>query len=493
MRLIRSLFPMVPITLALLWGCPTDEGDDDTGEQPDDDDDATPDDDDSAVGDDDDDSAADDDDTTPVAEWTQVATGDFHTCGVHGDGTVECWGLADAGVTADPAGTFAAVGSGWDHNCGLLDDGSVTCWGCYEMADVAACEAPAGTFAGIGSGRGHTCALDAAGSATCWGEDGEGQATAPEGEFVRVDGGYRTSCGLRTDGTVQCWGEEFGTIPDGTYVDLSVGREHACAVGTDGDVDCWGCTPPTFSSECDPPDHAFVAVAAGFGNFTCGIRDTGDLECWGDEPDGTDPPSGDFVQLDAGEEHACALGVEGDIQCWGADDWGQVSGGEVYSTDADPPPADSGFTCVDTEPNDNDSTEEPPYAQSTECADLISAGGLSDLITGDLGSIVQDSWDGDTDTYHFFTQGPGYISGSLDWPDPYADLDWLFLCYYADAKNPAGWYNVIPVEDTAYLNKPEQGTSLVPMPMNSECYAWVVGYTGADGLGYELRLWIDEP
>src|SRR5207247_9528693 len=80
---------------------------------------------------------------------TRVVTGDSHTCALLGDGTVQCWGVGDAGQRSD--GTFNKISSvpvavvGMDgaghltnavaiaargyHSCALLADGTVWWWG----------------------------------------------------------------------------------------------------------------------------------------------------------------------------------------------------------------------------------------------------------------------------------------------------------------------------------------------------------------------------
>ena len=76
-------------------------------------------------------------------QFTQIATGKYHTCAVAVDGAAYCWGLAESGqlgngqnhtvsrVPARVAGNldFTALAAGNGHTCGITTDGSAYCWG----------------------------------------------------------------------------------------------------------------------------------------------------------------------------------------------------------------------------------------------------------------------------------------------------------------------------------------------------------------------------
>ena len=76
----------------------------------------------------------------------KVSTGRHHTCAIHADGSVMCWGKDDKGQLGNGATTTAnqyepvyvnlptgqkgvSVAAGKEHTCVLLDSGSVMCWG----------------------------------------------------------------------------------------------------------------------------------------------------------------------------------------------------------------------------------------------------------------------------------------------------------------------------------------------------------------------------
>lgn len=61
--------------------------------------------------------------------FTAIAAGLSHSCGLRGDGGVECWGADDDGQLGAPGGSFTAIAAGWEYSCGLRADGTIHCWG----------------------------------------------------------------------------------------------------------------------------------------------------------------------------------------------------------------------------------------------------------------------------------------------------------------------------------------------------------------------------
>lgn len=467
--------------LLVLVGCPSDEDDAADDDTSDDD-----------TGDDD---SAGDDDTAP-GEWIAVDAGEDYTCGIHADGTIECWGLADSGVMDEPVGIYTQVGGGWDHATAIAEDGTVVSWGCFGESGIDACNAPQGEFVEVAAGYWHTCGLQTDGSVQCWGLDNHGQCAAPADKFVQIDVGNTYSCGVREDSSIVCWGTDADCVADtpeeGEFLQVSAVRGATCGLHTDGTIECWGCGVPDFDGICSPPDGAYASLGDGHWGHFCAIAADGHVDCWGEASDGQiGAPDGTFQQVSAGHHHTCGLTTAGDIECWGSDDYLQCSGGEYHSEqDQLEIPPESGATCQDTEPNDEVVTDPLPWKNAQECPDLVSAGGSTDVISGVLDTVVIGTWDGDTDAYYFTTHEDGYLTGSLDWDSVYHDLDWYLLCYYGDEYNKENWYVMIPEGFTASLSKPEEGQTVVPMTAGTECYAWVVGYDAPDSTPYELRLWM---
>ncbi|MBL8604688.1 MAG: protein kinase [Myxococcales bacterium] len=127
-----------------------------------------------------------------------VAAGDSHTCALHTNGTVSCWGQNDqgqcgtegSGVQMVPTGVpglnnVVRISAGFQHTCALRRDGRVFCWGAnytcqlgtgalmasrgpHEVEGLAAC-------ADVSAGGQHTCVLTTAGTVRCWGFNNYGQ------------------------------------------------------------------------------------------------------------------------------------------------------------------------------------------------------------------------------------------------------------------------------------------------------------------------------
>ncbi len=217
--------------------------------------------------------------------WTQVAPGVSHTCALS-ERIPYCWGDNTVGQLGDRTTTkrfvpdavyggfqFSTIASGSNHTCGLTTSGSAFCWGFNangQLGDgtVTSRVAPtvvtgALTFQSIGAGEGWSCALTTAGKVYCWGNvpgvnaqqtTPETFATAPVFTSLTVGGGH--ACALTGVGAAYCWGENSsGQLGDSSTVrraspvpvagglkfsSLSAGYAHTCGRTTDGSVACWG-------------------------------------------------------------------------------------------------------------------------------------------------------------------------------------------------------------------------------------------------------------
>ena len=81
------------------------------------------------------------------------------------DGNENLYGELDA-----PEGPFVAIESGEYHSCALQDNGSVECWG---RNDVGQSDAIEGVYKDISIGPFDTCAFEEGGDLRCWGSGNE--------------------------------------------------------------------------------------------------------------------------------------------------------------------------------------------------------------------------------------------------------------------------------------------------------------------------------
>ena len=157
---------------------------------------------------------------TPVSPVAQsgvvdVSARQFHSCAVHEDGTVVCWG----------------------HNgYGQLGNGEVT-EEIPEMVETIMPPNPEPTAVvgltdavSVGNGNLFTCALRQAGGVRCWGLNQQGalgdgtdmQSPVPVdvagvSDATELSVGAAASCVLMPAGTVKCWGSNnLGQLGDGT-------------------------------------------------------------------------------------------------------------------------------------------------------------------------------------------------------------------------------------------------------------------------------------
>jgi alpha-tubulin suppressor-like RCC1 family protein len=137
------------------------------------------------------------------SDWTNVAAGEHHTCGIRGPGALYCWGstefgelglgtdmLDDETLFAEPVHVgvdddWASVATGWFHTCALKHSGALFCFGraaegqlgigTYDRESSPKAVAPERRFRTLALGRFHSCAVDAERKLFCFGANTDGQ------------------------------------------------------------------------------------------------------------------------------------------------------------------------------------------------------------------------------------------------------------------------------------------------------------------------------
>lgn len=354
---------------------------------------------------------------TGLSGATAIAAGGFHNCALLGDGTVRCWGqdgmgqlgdetpgdyaiapVAVPGITA--ANPATAIAAGEFHTCALLTDDTVQCWGANGSGqlgdgttddravptDVAGLpDAGDHPALALTAGNAHTCAVvDEPNRAYCWGLNTYGQLghkTALEGEA-----GHQkmkpspTPLVVQYDANPSPLDEDIQTLEG--LLSVSAGEFHTCALVSPAAVGCWGLNgngqlgadPKPDSGDDDAeeepyedsvyalsvPGLAVDAVVAG-GYHTCAV-DGAAVKCWGFNFHGqlgshkNSVPTATTVtsitgalSVAAGTDFACAI-TEADIArrtvCWGSNADGRL-GAEtgVPLTTVRMPVADLGLTA----------------------------------------------------------------------------------------------------------------------------------------------------
>ena len=139
-----------------------------------------------------------------VADITDVTaiSASSGSCALREDGTISCWSVskfgaqgdeqsgedADSSETVQVAGITDAIAvtTGDSHSCALHQDGRISCWGISESGRLGNGKGGfevSGPIEVIGitdakavvAGKRHTCALHRTGAISCWGRNNDGQ------------------------------------------------------------------------------------------------------------------------------------------------------------------------------------------------------------------------------------------------------------------------------------------------------------------------------
>ncbi len=331
---------------------------------------------------------------------TSILTGIGHTCVVHPDSTVRCFGRNTEGelgygdtinvgdnetpgsVDPIPLGdtvTTINARSGSFHTCAWLTGGEARCWGRFEngrlgipgLAEHIGDTEPAsdggpvnigGTVVAFALGQLHTCALLEAGTVRCWGNGSDGAL------------GYGNTNTIGDDEDPSAAGD----VPVGaTVVQLSAGWFHTCALTDAGNVRCWGRgnngrlgygntanvgTLNTPASVGDVSVGGTVTQVAAGGAHTCALLEDGTVRCWGSGAIGalgygnTDsigdnelpstvgpvPVGATATAVAAESNHTCIITDTGALRCWGHAGEGRLGYGNLNFIGDDEEPSTVG-------------------------------------------------------------------------------------------------------------------------------------------------------
>jgi alpha-tubulin suppressor-like RCC1 family protein len=338
--------------------------------------------------------------TAPIA---QLALGGKHTCALHTDGAVSCWGandnlqlgVRDRGSHAMPVRAAGAadaiqIAASDERTCLLLKSGEVVCWGRTSKGST---DLPTRLDVPPIAQISGACMRTRAGGVACvTGDDAiatiDGVTDATELAAHRASG-----CAITAAKRVTCWDVDRGGIklqPAAVVagvtdaVQVAVGDGFACARLANGHAACWGIeyygrlgrggapkrpgppqmhyVPPPQLAPAPVVDLADATSLVAGPGYACALRRDGTVACWGQQQESNGPgnmpvhtkpttvPGLTGVTQIAAGRHACALRVGRDVMCWGADADGQLGNGwsSTHPTPIDVPGIDDAVALDDT-------------------------------------------------------------------------------------------------------------------------------------------------
>jgi alpha-tubulin suppressor-like RCC1 family protein len=275
-----------------------------------------------------------------VSAVKTVAAGTGHTCAVHANGRVSCWGagafIGPGLPTVTPPVAIdlpraVSVAVGIQAACALLEGGTVSCWGDLGRGPEgprAVMKEDGTALAGVSTLAGGSlafCGLTPAGT-HCWGDNSEGELARPVTMAFPARTAVLSHPGPRRlvaatvailvhDGQSQLcgWGNnDSGIVPGPRAInaqptcndsvpgvlELSAGDGHACARRGGRTFSCWGSNSggqlgvgDEAVAQAELPGRmetlpAGIAGIAAGAYHSCALLETGAVYCWGSNAQG---------------------------------------------------------------------------------------------------------------------------------------------------------------------------------------------------------------
>lgn len=266
-------------------------------------------------------------------DWLSVSAGADFACGIHLDGSLECWGDNSYGQSSPPSGIFMNFACAGYSACAIKYNSEIICWGHTNFwSDIPIIDNEELIF--LRGGTSNFIAIDGGSELSWWGGDDLYHQSPPEGSFLSADIaiGPDDGCVVDMNGQVQCWTEEGAPYEPvaGVYVSVHLGSAFGCALDAAGVPTCWSDNDWATSVGADnpiPETYISMDLAATHG---CGVTTAGVARCWGYPyewwgSDSTDPPTGGFLDVAVGSLFSCGVTDNHDMVCWGLGSDGQTT------------------------------------------------------------------------------------------------------------------------------------------------------------------------